>query len=167
MKSASMTLFVALSSLLINCGNNQAATNDTQLTKNSLPEKTESQSTTVNPSVNGIVGTWKLRLEVFDDNGNRVPDEAEMKKGYSNNYLLQLNPDGSCRMQQIFTGRYEKVMENGRPMLKVYRKRIESEEDQDPLPDIYQITSVKKDELVLQIIEAGEPSSFWFFKRIK
>jgi len=52
-------------------------------------------------------------------------------------------------------------------MLYVYRKKVEKEEDKDPPPDIFQITSLKKDELVLQIIEAGEPSSFWFFKRIK
>ena len=81
--------------------------------------------------------------------------------------MLQLNADGTCRIQQIYTGRYEKVTENGREMLKVYRKRIEAEEKQDPLPDVYQITSVKKDELVLQNILAGEPTAFWFFNRVK
>jgi hypothetical protein len=162
-----MTLLTAISFLLINCGNNRTASNETHISNNSTTEKKEKLANTAASTGDGIVGTWKLRLEVFDDNGNRVPDEAEMKKGYSNNYLLQLNADGTCRIQQVFTGRYEKTTENGRNMLKVYRKKVEGEEDQDPLPDIYQITSLKKDELVLQIIEAGEPSSFWFFKRIK
>jgi hypothetical protein len=67
----------------------------------------------------------------------------------------------------MFTGRYEKKTENGRPMLYVYRKSVEKEEDKDPPPDIFQVTSLKKDELVLQIITLGEPSSFWFFNRIK
>jgi hypothetical protein len=51
-------------------------------------------------------------------------------------------------------------------MLYVYRKKVEGEEDKDPPPDIFQITSVRKDELVLQIIMSGKPSSFWLFKRI-
>jgi hypothetical protein len=66
----------------------------------------------------------------------------------------------------MFTGRYEKKTENGRDMLYVYRKKVEGEEDKDPPPDIFQITSVRKDELVLQIIMSGKPSSFWLFKRI-
>ena len=143
-----MTLLLAISFLLINCGNNKTASNETQSANNSSGEKTKSQATPVSTSGDDIVGTWKLRLEVFDDNGNRIPDEEELKKGYSNNYMLQLNADGTCKIQQVFTGKYEKVTEEGRPMLKVYRKRIEAEEDKDPLPDIYQITSVKKDELV-------------------
>jgi hypothetical protein len=166
MKIRSMILLVATSFLLISCGNNKAATNETQSADNSSTEKKEEPVSVAAASGEGIVGTWKLRLEVFDDNGNRIPDEAEMKKGYSNNYNFQFNADGTCRIQQMFTGRYEKKTENGRDMLYVYRKKVEGEEDKDPLPDIFQITSVKKDELVLQIIMAGEPSSFWFFKRI-
>ena len=107
-----------------------------------------------------------MRVEVFDDNSNRVPDEEEIKKAYSNNYMLQLNADGSCKIQQVFTGRYEKKIENGKEMLYVYRKRIEQEEDKDPPPDIFQIISLKKDELVLLIIDAAGSSAFWYFKRI-
>lgn len=149
------------------CGENKAVNEN-------LPADTSSNQTAAvsdpgeSPVTdNDIVGTWKLRLEVFDDNGNRIPDEEEMKKGYGNNYMLQLNADGTCRIQQVYTGRYETITEDGRKMLKVYRKRIEGEEDKDPIPDIYQIISVKKDELVLQINDAGGPGSFWFFKRIK
>ena len=151
--------------ILVGCGNNSMA-DQKQIANNSSQATMDSQSTT-NTSADGIVGSWKLRLEVFDDNSNRIPDEAEMKKGYANNYMLQLNADGTCRIQQMFTGRYERKTEEGRDMLKVYRKKIEGEEDKDPPPDIYQITSVKKDELVLQIIDAGSPTSFWFFNRVK
>jgi len=155
--------FVTLS----NCGNNKAATTEQPAINNTSSENKEAKPISSTSLADDLVGTWKLRLEVFDDNSNRVPDEEEMKKGYGNNYLFQFNADGTCRIQQIFTGRYEKKTENGRPMLYVYRKRVEKEEDKDPPPDIYQITSFKKDELVLQNILAGEPSSFWFFKRIK
>ena len=166
MKSGILTSVIAFIILLSGCGSN-TTTNEKQIASNSSSEKKEEPKNTSTPSGDDIVGTWKLRLEVFDDNGNRVPDEEEMKKGYGNNYSLQLNADGTCRIQQIFTGRYEKKVEEGRNMLYVYRKKVEGEEDKDPIPDVFQITSVKKDELVLQIIMAGEPSSFWFFKRIK
>lgn len=156
-------IFLIACALLIACNNNKIAQESTA-TKTELQPEVASNAETNQTSGDGIVGNWKLRLEVFDDNGNRVPDEEEMKKGYDKNYALQLNADGSCRMQQMFMGRYEKVTENGREMLKVYRKKMEGDEG-EPAPDIYQITSVKKDELVLQIIIAGEPSSFWFFKR--
>jgi hypothetical protein len=163
----SMIILVAAFVTLTNCGNNKAATTEQQTANSKATENTDVQSTSSASTGDDIVGTWKLRLEVFDDNSNRIPDEAEMKKGYGNNYMFQFNADGTCRIQQTFTGRYEKKTENGRPMLYVYRKKVEKEEDKDPPPDIFQITSLKKDELVLQIIEAGEPSSFWFFKRIK
>ena len=147
------------------CAGNKASSDEKQLTAATVINS-EEQKATVPIQDNGIVGTWKLRLEVFDDNSNRVPDEAEMKKGYGNNYIFQFNADGSCRIQQIYKGRYEKITEDGRPMLKVYRQRIAPEEEKDPPPDIYQITSVKKDELVLLNILMGDPTSFWFFKRI-
>jgi len=162
----SMIILVAAIVALTNCGNNKAAITEQSIANNTATEIKETQPTSPTQSGDDMVGTWKLRLEVFDDNSNRVPDEAEMKKGYGNNYMFQFNADGTCRIQQMFTGRYEKKTENGRPMLYVYRKRIEKEEDKDPPPDIFQITSLKKDELVLQIITLGEPSSFWFFKRI-
>ena len=114
-----MTLFAAISFMLIYSGNNKAATTETQLATKTPSEKKISHSDDVNISADGILGNWKLRLEVFDDNGNRVPDEAELKKGYAKNYSLQLNADGTCRMQQMFTGRYQQVTEKGREMLKL------------------------------------------------
>ena len=167
MKAKCIIFLIAVVSLNTNCGDNKAATNEKQITSNTSAEKKEDKDNTPATSGDGVIGIWKLQKEVFDDNGNGIPDEEELKKAYSNNYMLQLNGDGSCRIQQMFTGRYEKKTENGRDMLYVYRKKVEGEEDKDPLPDIYQITSLKIDELALQIMEAGEPSSFWFFKRLK
>jgi hypothetical protein len=162
----SIIILVAAIVALSNCGNNKAASTEQPIANITATENKEVQATSSTPSGDDMVGTWKLRLEVYDDNGNRIPDEEEMKKGYSNNYMFQFNADGTCRIQQIFTGRYEKKTEKGRPMLYVYRKRVEKEEEKDPPPDIFQITSIKKDELVLQVITMGDPSSFWFFKRI-
>jgi len=162
----SLLSFIVAGFLLTNCGEKKDASTRKEIANNSAVKSQEPAHASA-VAANGLVGTWKLNLEVFDDNGNRVPDEAEMKKGYANNYMLQLNADGTCRIQQVFTGRYEKKIEDGRDMLYVYRKKVEGEEDKDPIPDIYQVTSLKKDELVLQIIDAGGPSSFWFFKRIK
>ena len=164
MKPKSMIVLIVAIFFFANCGDNKAATTKEQAADTATPD-IKSEKPIGSPG-NELVGTWKLRLEVFDDNRNRVPDEEEMKKGFGNNYLFQFNADGTCRIQQVYKGRYEKVTVDGREMLKVYRKRIEGVEDSDPIPDIYQITSVKKDELVLQVILAGEPTSFWFFKRI-
>lgn len=162
----SLFSFIIAAFLLANCGEKKDATTKEEIASNATVKSEDPTPVSASGS-NSLVGTWKLRLEVFDDNSNRVPDEEELKKGYANNYMLQLNADGSCRIQQVFTGRYEKKVEDGRDMLYVYRKKVEGEEDKDPIPDIFQITSLKKDELVLQIIDAAGPSSFWFFKRIK
>lgn len=162
----SLLSFIVAVFLLTNCDEKKDASTQKEIATNS-EVKSQEPAPVSGVAGNDIVGTWKLSIEVFDDNGNRVPDEEEMKKGYGNNYQLQLNADGTCRIQQVFTGRYEKKIEDGRNMLYVYRKKVEGEEDKDPIPDIYQITSLKKDELVLQIIDAGGPSSFWFFKRIE
>ena len=160
MKAKSIMLLIAIIFFFENCGDNKAATNEKQPTGTASVENKPEQTKTISTSGNGLVGTWKLRVEVFDDNSNRVPDEEEIKKAYSNNYMLQLNADGSCKIQQVFTGRYEKKIENGKEMLYVYRKRIEQEEDKDPPPDIFQIISLKKDELVLLIIDAAGSSAF-------
>ena len=161
MKAKSLTTLALTVFFLTNCGDNKAET-ELQQTKNSSTEN-QAQATTISSAQgDGIVGTWKLHLEVYDDNGNRIPDEAELKRGSSNFYRFQFNGDGSCRIQGSLTGRYERKTENGLDKLYVYRKRIEGVEDKDPLPDEYLVTSLKKDELVLQL----KAEIFWFFKRI-
>jgi hypothetical protein len=111
-----------------------------------------------------ITGFWKLKLEAYDDNENKVLDEAERKKGIKNNYSFRFNADGSCKIVESFKGRYELKTENGNKMLYVYRNRVVGEEKQDPPPDVYRIVSMSKNELVL--LENLGNLTFWVFERI-
>ena len=129
------------------------------------PQKqTEVASTETNqPPGDGITGYWKLTLEAYDDNGNKVLDEAERKKGIKNRYTFRFNADGSCKIQESFAGRYEVKTEGGKQMLYVYRKRVVGEEDKDPVPDVYRIISLGKTEMVL--LENEGNLTFWVFER--
>src|SRR6202008_5026153 len=101
MKTKSIIFLTVIMFFFINCGENKAATNKERSAENAATEKKSEQAIASSASGNDLVGTWKLRLEVFDDNSNRIPDEAEMKKGYPNNYMFQFNADGTCRIQQM------------------------------------------------------------------
>lgn len=126
------------------------------------PKQSEVASTT-EPLGDGIVGTWKLKLETSDDNGNKALDEEERKKGFKNNYVFQFKADGSCKIQQIYNGRYEVKTEGGKQMLYVHRARVVGEEEKDPVPDIYRIIILNKTELVL--LEQIGNLTFWIFER--
>ncbi|HEX7846340.1 MAG TPA: lipocalin family protein [Chitinophagaceae bacterium] len=148
--------------LLIACNNNKAA----QETPAGEPQKQQEVASTSEanqPAGDGIAGLWKLKLETYDDNGNKVLDEAERKKGFKNNYTFRFNADGSCQIQGTFKGRYEEKTENGNKMLYVYRNRVVGEEDKDPAPDVYRIISMSKTELVL--LEREGNLTFWVFER--
>jgi hypothetical protein len=149
--------------LLIACSNNNAAPETTIAQTKQQPE-TASSTGTNQPSGDGIVGVWKLTLECYDDNGNKTPDDAERKKGFKNNYSFRFNTDGSCQIQQVYKGRYEVKTEGDKKMLYVYRNRIVGEEEKDPPPDIYRITSMSKNELVL--LEDIGNRAFWIFERV-
>jgi hypothetical protein len=110
-----------------------------------------------------ITGFWKLKLEAYDDNGNKILDEAERKKGFKNNYSFRFNADGSCKIVESFKGRYEVKTENGNKMLYVFRNRVAGEEKQDPPPDVYRIISLSKNELV--VLEQEGNLTFWVFER--
>jgi hypothetical protein len=110
-----------------------------------------------------ITGYWKLTLEARDDNGNKILDETERKKGFKNHYSFRFNADGSCQIVESYKGRYEVKTEGGNKMLYVYRKRLEGVEKQDPPPDIYRIISTTKNELVL--LEDLGNLVFWVFER--
>jgi hypothetical protein len=107
-----------------------------------------------------------MHLDAFDDNGNQQLEEAERKKAVPNRYALVLNADGTCRMQDIFTGTYTINTEKGNQVLQIQRKRIESEEDKDPPPDVYHIKSVTKNEMILLVFDGVGPTSFWIFKKV-
>jgi hypothetical protein len=115
-------------------------------------------------SADDIIGFWKLKLEAYDDNSNKILDEAERKKGIKNNYSFRFNADGSCKIVESFKGRYEVKTESGNKMLYVYRNRVAGEEEQDPPPDVYRITSMSKNELVL--LENEGNLTFWVFERM-
>lgn len=150
--------------LLLACNN--AKENGTRQGPITTPMAKDSLEKTSSPDgQNSLVGTWKLQLDVFDDNQNQVMEEEERKKGFKNNYVLQLKADGSCRLQQTYDGRYEVKTEKGKQMLYVYRKKLEGHETKDPVPDIYEIKSVKGDELILMPLVAGFASDFWIFKK--
>jgi hypothetical protein len=158
--------YLALIFLIIACGNSNSDA-EGQLANNSSTEKKGEQATASTNPGDGIVGTWKMSLDAFDKNDNEVLDEEERKNAVANNYVLQLNADGTCKLQQVFTGRYEVTTENGKQILRVYRKKVEGEEDKDPLPDVYIIKSVGQEEMVLLVVDGGESTTFWIFKRIK
>ena len=65
------------------------------------PEVT-SGTRTNQTSADDIIGFWKLKLEAYDDNSNKILDDAERKKGIKNNYSFRFNADGSCKIVESF-----------------------------------------------------------------
>jgi len=147
--------------LLVSCNNSQS--NQTNVADTPKQAEVASNTEATQSSGDGIAGYWKLILEAYDDNGNKILDDAERKKGIKNKYTFRFNADGSCRIQENFTGRYEVKTEGGSKVLYVYRKRVVGEEDQDPVPDVYRITSISKNEMVL--LEKIGDLTFWVFER--
>ncbi len=155
-------LFSLACALLIACSNNKAAPETTTAEIKQQPE-TASNTATSQPSGDGIAGFWKLTLECYDNNGNKVPDDDERKKGIKNHYAFRFNGDGSCKIQEFYKGRYEVKNEGDKKMLYVHRNRVVGEEEKDPPPDIYRIISMSKNELVL--LEDLGNLTFWIFER--
>ncbi len=159
--------FLSLFVLLLACGsdsNDKTTVADRQATA-ATSESAEAgkQQTSNTLQGDGIVGYWKLHLEAYDNNGNRKLDDEERKKGIQNRYSFRFNADGTCGIMDMFKGRYEIKTTNGKKMLSVYRKRVVGEEEKDPLPDVFEITSMTNDELVL--LENLGNLTFWAFKR--
>jgi hypothetical protein len=156
-----LIFFIAFA-LLIACSNNKA-TEEKTISNSGEKNEVALATETTQPSGEGIVGYWKLTLEAYDDNGNKALDEEERKKGIKNKYTYRFNADGSCQIQDFYKGRYEEKTENGNKMLYVYRNRIVGEEDKDPVPDAYRITSMNKNQIVL--LEQQGNLTFWVFER--
>jgi hypothetical protein len=147
--------------LLIACNNSQSP--ESKIADAPKQPEVASNTPTNQSSGEGIAGYWKLTLEAYDENGNKILDEAERKKSIKNKYTFRFSADGSCRIQESFTGRYEVKSEGGKKMLYVYRNRVVGEEDKDPVPDVYRIISMNKTELVL--LENIGDLTFWVFER--
>ena len=116
------------------------------------------------PPGDDITGFWKLKLEAYDNNENKILDDDERKQGIKNNYSFSFNADGSCKIVEAYKGRYEVKTESNKKMLYVYRNKIEGQEKKDPPPDIYHIISMNKNELVL--LEDEGDLTFWVFERL-
>ena len=155
-------IFCIAFTLLIACSSNKAA-EETTAAKPEKKSEAVSSAEETQPSGDGIVGYWKLTLEAYDDNGNKVLDDDERKKGIKNRYTYRFNADGSCQIQDFYKGHYEEKTENGNKMLYVYRNRVVGEEDKDPAPDVYRIISINKNQLVL--LEREGNLTVWVFER--
>ncbi len=166
MKLLILSFFLIPGTTLISC--NDKASGDSSVVNSSNSKTTvASKSTTLaTGSADPIVGKWMMHLDAFDDNGNQQLEEAERKKAVPNRYALVLNADGTCRMQDIFTGTYTINTEKGNQVLQIQRKRIESEEDKDPPPDVYHIKSVTKNEMILLVFDGVGPTRFSKFKKV-
>jgi hypothetical protein len=156
-------LFCIALALLISCNDDKAA-QETTTAETKQQAEAASTTETSQPSGDDIVGNWKLTLEAYDDNSNKVLDEAERKKGVRNNYSFRFNADGSCQIQQVFKGHYEVKTEGDKKVLYVYLNRVVGEEEKDPPPDIYRIISMGKTELVL--LEQEGNLTFWVFEKV-
>ena len=167
MKPKSMNYIVALILFLAGCGNEKAPTSESQLTGGKSTENSETPVPGPDAPGNDIVGTWKMYLDAFDKNENQVLDPEERKNAIPNNYRLQLNADGTCKIQGVFNGTYKVKEERGKKILEVQRKRVVGEETEDPIPDVYHIKSLTKEEMILLTTEAGFTVTFWIFKREK
>ncbi len=154
-------LFVTCA-LLTDCNNNKAQ--ETKASDNYPQSDVAANVKRTQTSGDGITGFWKLKLEAYDDNGNKILDETERKKGFKNNYSFRFNPDGSCMIVESYKGHYEVKTAGGNKMLYVYRNRVVGQEKDDPVPDVYRIISMGKDELVL--LEDLGNLTFWVFERI-
>ena len=167
MKNAKPVFYLGFVLTMLSCGGNTNGKGTSETTAGethatSLVAQEPAASSNAFPG-DSITGYWKLYLEAYDDNGNRKLDDEERKKGIKNRYSFRFNADGSCEIMELFKGRYEIETENGKKLLHVYRNRVAGEEEKDPPPDVYEITSMSKEELVL-LEKLGEHTFLVFRK---
>lgn len=94
--------------LLTNCGDNKAATNESNLKDNSSTEKRD-QSRQSSSQGDNIVGEWKETMWIRDNNRNEKIEEDEKAGAITQvNDYMKLNADGSAVFTQFkWKGRYE------------------------------------------------------------
>jgi len=102
-----LCLFVAFF-LLTNCGDNKAATNESNVADKSSTEKKDQPGEAPAPGDN-IVGEWKETMWIRDNNRNEKIDEDEKAEAMTQvNDYMKLNADGSAVFSQVkMKGRYE------------------------------------------------------------
>lgn len=117
MKTESVILLIAIILFITNCGDNKAASDETQQANNPSSEKKDNAASNASAQGNDIIGEWELLGFVSDTNDNLQVDEEERKNLTTPSFkdYMKLNSDGSG----LFTiakmdGRYEaKPKENG------------------------------------------------------
>ena len=108
----------------------------------------------------GIIGSWSLILQAFDDNSNGKLDEEERKKGSTNKHFYQFNADGTCLIHTLkLKGSYELKNEDGKKRLYTYV----NDEGTKTRENAWYLISVGKTELILM---SQDKYSFWIFKRV-
>jgi len=102
-----ISLFVAFF-LLTNCGDNKAATNESNAANNSPAEK-QDQPGEASSQGDNIVGEWKCTMWISDKNRNEKIEEDEKADAFTQvNDYMKLNADGSAVFTQLkMKGRYE------------------------------------------------------------
>jgi hypothetical protein len=158
-------LFIITIYTLLNACSNDKPTEANSVAQTSKQAEILSKTETNQIGEEGINGYWKLKLEAYDKNENKILDEPERNKGIQNRYSFRFNADGSCQIRESFKGHYEVKTKGGNKILSVYRNRVQAEEDQDPPPDVYRIISLSENELVL--LEQEGNFTFWVFERSK
>lgn len=108
----------------------------------------------------GIIGSWNLLLQAFDDNSNGKLDEQERKKGNTNKHFYQFNADGTALVHTLkLKGYYELKNEDGKKRLYTYV----DDEGTRMKENAWYIISVSKTELILL---SQDKYAFWIFKRV-
>jgi len=156
MKPRLITFLIAILFLLTNCGNNKAATKETNSANNTTTENKESTPAETITSANVIVGEWEQQYTSFDKNGNYELEPEEKKASGTKLGFdwFKFNADGSClRDKDVkFEGAYE-IQEKGNTKKLVI-------EGGDNLR--YTITQLTDQELIL-----GADGAFIVFKKIE
>jgi len=146
--------------------------NNTQVTSSTQETVTTTEKTKTNVVASGqnttgssILGDWKLTLETYDNNHNRILDDEERKKAFPNHYFYRFNSDGSCLINYTttakgaFKGHYTSSEKNGKKTIMIYMDEGGKSENQGG----YTVISINKDEMVL--LESTGDHTFWIFRR--
>lgn len=108
----------------------------------------------------GIIGSWTLVLQAFDDNNNGKLDDEERKKGNIGRHFYQFKADGSCLIHTLkLKGYYELKNVDGKKRLYTY---IDDEGTKTP-ENAWYVISVSKTELILL---SQDKYAFWIYKRV-
>jgi len=75
----------------------------------------------------GIVGTWKLTMETFDDNNNNKLDDDERKSGMKNStpqalhdYKIPFNANGTCKVEGRYNGKFKQTEGGAKNILTLH-----------------------------------------------